>query len=584
MPGSGLKEPHPEHPEDRERSHYQELRELLTGPEQRLLAEISERLDDPVRRAQDMGQALPDAVTLATAQDDRIARALQPIMDTALKASARKNPKVIADAIFPALGPAIRKAISAALTGMVQSLNHMLNQSFSWQGLKWRLEALRTHKPFAEVMLLHTLVYRVEQIFLIHRRSGLLLQHAVAENIQGKDPDLVSSMLTAIQDFVKDSFDTKTGEVLDTLRMDGDHSVWIEHGPDAVLAAVIRGLPPVELRTRFRELLDRMQKRYGGSFDAFDGQTSSFSMIKPDLEEALTYQVRQQRKSYSPLLILMTVAGLSLGAWLAYHAFENQRHWENLVARLQNEQGIVLTMARKMDGRYYISGFRDPLARKVEEIIAHSGMNPDSVQAHWQPFYALDEATVIQRAGMILQPPSTVRLSLVDGTLTAEGRAPHQWVQNFRRQAAAVPGILAFDDAGLTDLEMSRLRKAVDNLERQKIYFDLGKAKLDDSQTSALTETLDALRQIQKLEKSMGFEVKIAVVGRTDPSGPQAFNLPLSQQRAQTVLSYLIRQEIDPSNLHPVGTTTQPFETVSKPEGEPQACRCVIFKAFIEAE
>jgi hypothetical protein len=267
MQRSGSHRPQGEHPEGRDLTGYQELRELLTGPEQRQLAEILKRLNDPVRRAEELGQALPDAIAMATARDNRIARALQPTIDTALKVSAHKNPKAIADAIFPALGPAIRKAISAALAGMVQSFNHILNQSLSWQGLKWRLEALRTRKSFAEVALLHTLVYRVEQIFLIHRHSGLLLQHAVAENIASKDPDLVSGMLTAIQDFVKDSFDTKTGEMLDTLRMDGDHSVWIEHGPEAVLAAVIRGMPPVELRSRFRDLLERLHQLYGDRLD-----------------------------------------------------------------------------------------------------------------------------------------------------------------------------------------------------------------------------------------------------------------------------------------------------------------------------
>jgi len=106
--------------------------------------------------------------------------------------------------------------------------------------LKWRLEAIRTKRSFAEVVLLHTLVYRVEEIFLIHTQSGILLQHVGAEANHGKDPDLVSGMLTAIQEFVKDSFNSQTGEMLDTLRMDGDHSVWIEQGPHAMLAAVIR--------------------------------------------------------------------------------------------------------------------------------------------------------------------------------------------------------------------------------------------------------------------------------------------------------------------------------------------------------
>ncbi len=584
MQRSGSHRPQGEHPEGRDLTGYQELRELLTGPEQRQLAEILKRLNDPVRRAEELGQALPDAIAMATARDNRIARALQPTIDTALKVSAHKNPKAIADAIFPALGPAIRKAISAALAGMVQSFNHILNQSLSWQGLKWRLEALRTRKSFAEVALLHTLVYRVEQIFLIHRHSGLLLQHAVAENIASKDPDLVSGMLTAIQDFVKDSFDTKTGEMLDTLRMDGDHSVWIEHGPEAVLAAVIRGMPPVELRSRFRDLLERLHQLYGDRLDKFDGQTSSFAMIKPELEDALTSQSRQQRRMLSPLFWLLPAAGLCLAAVWGYHAYNNHRHWNNLVSQLRAQRGIVLTTARKTAGLYYIAGFKDPLAGNVEQIVAHSGLDPGRVLSHWQPFYALDETTIIERAALILKPPQTVRLMLSSGALTAQGNANHQWVKRFRNQAGAIPGIQGYDDTTLIDNEMSQLQAAITTLEQKRIYFRLGKAQLDADQSTPLADALRSLQQIQSLNASMGVVVRIALIGQTDPSGRQAFNLELSQKRAQAVLNFLIQNNIDPVNLHPVGTTPQGLDTKPALSGGLQVYRSVIFKAFIGAD
>jgi outer membrane protein OmpA-like peptidoglycan-associated protein len=584
MQRSGSQRPQGEHSAGRDLTGYQELRELLTGPEQRQLAEILKRLNDPVRRAEELGQALPDAIAVATARDKRIARALQPTIDSALRVSAHKNPKAIADAIFPALGPAIRKAISAALTGMVQSFNHILNQSLSWQGLKWRLEALRTRKSFAEVALLHTLVYRVEQIFLIHRHSGLLLQHAVAENIASKDPDLVSGMLTAIQDFVKDSFDTKTGEMLDTLRMDGDHSVWIEHGPEAVLAAVIRGMPPVELRSRFRDLLDHMHQLYGGRLDKFDGQSSSFAMLKPELEDALTYQSRQQRKRLSPLLCLLPAAGLCLAGIWVYRAYDNNRHWKNLVSQLRAERGIALTTARKAEGRYYIEGFKDPLARSIEQIVAGSGLDPDLILSHWQPYYALDETTVIQRAAIILQPPPTVRLILTNGALAAQGDAAHQWVKRFQNQAGAIPGIQGYDDSGLVDSEMSRLQAAIAALEQQRIYFKLGKAQLDEDQRAPLADALRSLKQIQNLKASMGVVVRIALIGQTDPTGRQAFNLDLSQKRAQAVLNFLIQNDMDPVNLLPIGTTAQDLDTASALPGRLQAYRSVIFKAVIGAD
>ena len=102
------------------------------------------------------------------------------------------------------MGPAIRKAIAATIQGLIQNFNQILEHSFSIKGLRWRLEALRTRRPFAEVVLLHTLVYQVEQVFLVHRKSGLLIDHVVAKTTVPQNPDLVSGMLTAIKDFVQE--------------------------------------------------------------------------------------------------------------------------------------------------------------------------------------------------------------------------------------------------------------------------------------------------------------------------------------------------------------------------------------------
>jgi OOP family OmpA-OmpF porin len=114
---------------------------------------------------------------------------------------------------------------------MVQSLNKTLEYSVSTKGLRWRWEALTTGKKFAEVVLLHTLRYRVAQIFLIHRESGLLLQH-VTDDEDIRDVDLASGMLTAIQDFVRDSFGADETESLKTMAF-GNQTIWIETGPRA---------------------------------------------------------------------------------------------------------------------------------------------------------------------------------------------------------------------------------------------------------------------------------------------------------------------------------------------------------------
>src|SRR5688500_3811865 len=158
---------------------FAELRAILVGPEQRHLRSLQARLDDKGAQTRDVSRVLPQAILLRK-DDPQMTRALAPTVEEALTASVRRDPRPLADALFPIFGPAIRKAIAASLSTMLESMNRTLEHSLSWRAVRWRITALRTGQSFAEVVLLDTLVYRVEQVLLIERESGLLLQHLSA--------------------------------------------------------------------------------------------------------------------------------------------------------------------------------------------------------------------------------------------------------------------------------------------------------------------------------------------------------------------------------------------------------------------
>ncbi|MGE5836226.1 MAG: OmpA family protein, partial [Acidobacteriota bacterium] len=215
-----------------------ELRSIIVGPERQDLQELQSHLLDPSVLTRDVSRVLPDAIALR-AKDPQLTRALAPTIQEAVTASVRRDPRPLADALFPVMGPAIRKAITHTLASMMESLTRTLEYSVSWRALRWRWTALRTGKSFAEIVLLNTLQYRVEQVFLIHSETGLLLQHATLDAATAQDADQISAMLTAIRDFAHDAFRTADGDSVDTLRV-GDLSVFVEQGPTAILAGVVR--------------------------------------------------------------------------------------------------------------------------------------------------------------------------------------------------------------------------------------------------------------------------------------------------------------------------------------------------------
>ena len=176
---------------------WHRLRSLLIGAEQASLNTLTEKIGDSASFARSVAGVLPDAVAIRARTDDRLGVELAPLVEASLQHSVKTNPQPLVDALYPLMGPAIRRSISEALVDMMQAFNRAVEQTLSPRALKWRFDAWRSGQSYASVVLLKSLVYRVEQVFLIHRKTGLLLSHAQAEHTVVQDPDMVSGMLTA---------------------------------------------------------------------------------------------------------------------------------------------------------------------------------------------------------------------------------------------------------------------------------------------------------------------------------------------------------------------------------------------------
>jgi OOP family OmpA-OmpF porin len=559
-------------PEDNH--ELEELRQLIVAPEQEGIAEIRERMDSKERRAEDVSSVVAEAIQMRRDQgDDRaLAEALAPTIQETLRDSVRRDPHVLADALFPVMGPAIRKSISETLRSMIESFNEALEHSISARGIQWRIEALRTGKPFAEIVLMHSLLYRAEQIFLIHRETGLVLSHVVAPAVAIQDPSMVAGMLSAIQQFVKDSFDSKRGDTLGSMDV-GDLHVWIEEGPDTVIAAVIRGHAPSSYRLALKEALENIQQRYASALDNFHGDSGPFRAAGEQLTHLLEAQYKEKKdKKKAPraaiaagALVLAVLVGL-----IVYAAY-SRSEWDKFADSLRREPGIVVTSAAKSGGRFRIQGFRDPFAADASQLLASAGLNPAKADLELKPFYSMDDGIVVKRATSLLAPPASVQFSVSGGSLHAIGSAPLRWIAHFEDRARWVPGVTAVDASRLQDADMIALESMV-------LTFPVGSAEIEPGQENSLFQAASKIRLILS-QASNGNEIPgIEIVGHTDTTGVEVTNLLLSNQRADRVRAILLRAGIQPENLRPRGVgTSMPLRSEAT-EADRHLNRSVTFK------
>jgi OOP family OmpA-OmpF porin len=517
-----------------------ELRSLLLGIEPPKLHRFYEKLDNPQVDAEDISQMLPEAVVLRTMQDSQLTEAMVPTVEQAIDSSVKKDINILSEAIYPIIAPATRKAIATALDEMLQSFNYALEHSLSPQSVKWRIEARQTGKSFAEVVLLRTLVYRVEQVFLIDKNSGLMLQHIVAPKIEAQDPSLVSAMLSAIQDFVKDSFDVRKHESLHTLEF-GELTIWIEEGPIAVLAGIIRGNAPEELRFVFRNAIEKIHLNLGKQIRDFSGNTEPFAASQPYLKACLeSHYTKPYKTKYIYAWASVGILAMVLGTWGFFTSKDNNR-WNTYIQSLSEQPGIVVTKVDQKNGKYFITGMRDPLAVEPNVLMKQANLNQKAVIHQWKPFISLERQFMTKRAAKLLQKPKTVTFKLDEnGVLKATGSAPRKWILSARERKSSLYllGITEYEDENLTDLDIDQLNAYKKEVEEVIILFEQGTTEFLPGESEKVINLVPKLQQLIDTGKVLEKDVSIEIAGHTSTVGDKDANIRLSQNRAKRILTY----------------------------------------------
>ena len=428
----------------------EELRRLLLEQEQEELSKLKDQLADKQLRAREVGSVLPQALKISRTHGDELTQALQPAVEGSVRQSIQNHPQVFVDALHPILGPMVRRSIAESLRRLLQSLNQSLEHTFSWRGLKWRAEAWRTGKSFAEVVMLRSLVYRVEQLFLIHRETSISLLHVAADSATTQDSDMVAGMLSAIQDFARDSFKTDADASLEEFRI-GELQVWIAPGRHAYLAAVIRGTPPRELRTTLEETIDSIHILHGEALAQFNGDTSAFESVRPELEACLRAQYKPKEKAPNTRAWL-AIAGLAiLVSALAFLIMKGRARWTDFLQRLHEEPGImVISAEQNWITSSRVIGMRDPLASDGTEAARRANLNPARIRFEWEDYFALDPAIVQRRIAQRFGPVPDAKISVEEDVVQISGKVPFEWIDRVRRESSQLPGVSSILERDLT--------------------------------------------------------------------------------------------------------------------------------------
>jgi nitrous oxidase accessory protein NosD len=131
--------------------------------------------------------------------------------------------------------------------------------------------------------------YVINDVFLIFN-DGRLVTHLTGSGEASKiDKDILASMLTAIQEFVKDSFSGREKSSLQEMKY-GDQTIIIERGIFAYLSTVVRGNVTEKLKDDMKEALRHVEKKYATILENWDGDNKKLGKIDHSLKELIEKQ------------------------------------------------------------------------------------------------------------------------------------------------------------------------------------------------------------------------------------------------------------------------------------------------------
>lgn len=572
------------------RAPEEELKHLLLAPELALLKRIQRRCDALQLRVGD-DPALKDSVRgvivevlreSGVEEHDRLAAALAPLIVSSMRQEIRNSRDMMVDALYPITGQLVKAAVRNAFNELLETINTKLDEGFSVDRWRAKVQSKITGTSEAEILLRRNPPFDIEEIFVIHRPTGLLIERVSAaedtdEDEGGVDSELVSGLLTAIMDFTRDAFSDEKGGELRTLTF-GESQLFLRTSANTILAAKTTGTPPPRFETALQRAFLSILEQWNDFLASFDDgvkddQKASFN---DDMDERFRELLRARRKNFRGgamrAYAVIAVVFLLIAAWPAWATYQYYR-----AQAIENNARTVVESQTALQGYPIDIRYDDDM-----EALVVSGLLP-STAAKDNLVSGLADRLPGVKSDLRLATMNQVREEdianslgeILNTELTKLKTSLRQAMVDLETQTQAGDAALAEQIsksvAGL-DAKFDTFEKTVS----QRIENRIATA-LVPSPAKVLTEWVQTntlflrdetqfrnpkwakalLRELAALIKSTPDDLRVRVVGYTDNTGSNSLNARLSMERAQTVVGMLTALGVPEDRLITVGRSSE---------------------------
>jgi outer membrane protein OmpA-like peptidoglycan-associated protein len=483
--------------------------------------------------------------------EDEIANVFSPIISKALKNEISESREEIIDALYPIMGQTIKKYVSEAIKDVYYSINLKIDNALRRGIFSKKIKSKISGVSAADLILQGSFPFLINEIFLIHEKSGILISHVSSDPQPSADSDLISGMLTAIKDFVSDSFKSDAGEQNLYEIQYGDSKIILERGRYSYLAIVIKGNETAEFDDELEKLNSEIHKSYYKQLRDFNGEFTGLDGIKKPLyrfiskintEQVATETLEKPKPIFAYLLMavlfiiiiiysvinipkyfqeitldeiitkkLMTISGLNINdiQWTQensnyfLHGIVNSYNIRNKVDSIFNTIPEIKNTNNNL-GVLFFNFPADSITKNINATLINSGYNAISNIS----FQTIEDKVIISGEVEKLEDKREIGflISQVPGVRIVENNLEFTGQSN------------------LTD------EQALNLISNMKLYFDFGKTEINKNHIKQLDQVIPYIKDNN---------LELIVKGFSDVVGTSDTNLLFAKKRAINVVKYL---------------------------------------------
>ena len=302
--------------------------------------EIAARVGDDARLEQSVAAILDGALRRAESERHAdISDAVAPFVVNTVRTEIRNSKDELVEALYPVTGRIVKAYVASAMRDLVDQINRRLEMN----PVMLRLRSLTTGRSVAELAIADSQRLTVEELYLIRRGTGELVERWPADGSGNRD-QVMSGVLTAINEFATEAFDAD-GNAMRQIDLGGDR-VYLRESVAYLLAAKCSGSAPVAVEQLIDDAFLASVGKLGSA--ARDDRPAVLSNLADTLTSSIVAKQAElagRSGGISPIKLIAALIGLPLAAWLAWTLYADWR-----VSSTERIAREILTQSEEIRG------------------------------------------------------------------------------------------------------------------------------------------------------------------------------------------------------------------------------------------